>query len=182
MRVITGLSRGSKLITLEGMDTRPTTDRVKESIFNMIQFELEGRKVLDLFAGSGQLGIEALSRGAESAVFIDQNPEAVKVIRQNLLHTKLAEKAKVLASDYASYLSHATTEFDIALMDPPYRQGLATAALPMVAALMSRYGVIVCETAAGEELPEQAGDFELSRRNVYGKASIAVYRFGKARE
>lgn len=176
MRVITGLARGAKLETLEGMELRPTADRVKESVFNMLQFELEGRRVLDLFAGSGQLGIEALSRGAALAVFVDANPEAVEVIKKNLQHTRLFEKSRVVSSDYESYLRHAKQEFDVALIDPPYGKGLAQAAFPLAAALMSAQGVIICEVAARDPLPEPEGGFALVRRSVYSKTAVGVYR------
>lgn len=176
MRVITGSSRGAKLTTLEGMETRPTADRVKEAIFNMIQFEIEGRNVLDLFAGSGQLGIETLSRGAATATFVDLNSEAVQVIKQNLIHTHLYEKAKVLSSDFASFLQHAKPGYDIILMDPPYGKGLIEAALPLAAPLVPKHGVIVCEAAVQDSMPETAGEFRLVQKNNYGKASVGIYR------
>ena len=96
MRVITGEARGRRLKELSGMDTRPTTDKVKESMFNIVQFDIEGRKVLDLFAGTGQLGIEALSRGAESAVFVDVRKDAAALIRENLAHCGFAGRARVV--------------------------------------------------------------------------------------
>ena len=112
MRVITGSARGRKLLTLEGEDVRPTTDRVKEAVFSVIQFETEGRRFLDLFAGSGQMGIEALSRGAKEAVFVDSAKKSVEIIRKNLASTKLAENAKVVQTDWQSYLSVSGTQFD----------------------------------------------------------------------
>ena len=124
MRVITGTARGRKLNTLEGLDVRPTTDQVKESIFNIIQFDIEGRRVLDLFGGTGQLGIECLSRGARLAVFVEQSRKAQEVVRQNLLATKLAEHSRVTAMDAIAYLQGCREHFDIALLDPPSRSGL----------------------------------------------------------
>ena len=115
MRVITGTARGRKLNTLEGRDVRPTTDQVKEAMFSIIQFEVEGAAVLDLFAGSGQLGIEALSRGARLAVFVEQNRKAQEMVRQNLLTTKLAEHSRVTAMDAIAYLQGCRDTFDIAL-------------------------------------------------------------------
>lgn len=176
MRVITGSARGMRLETLEGLDVRPTTDRVKEAAFSMIQFEIEGRNVLDLFAGSGQLGIEALSRGAKTATFVDTNPEAVKVIRSNLAHTGLAQQASVAAGDFEQFLRYTKAVFDIVLIDPPYSKELVDKALPLVVSHVSDSGVIVCEVARIDKLPEQAGDFELSRKSDYGKTSIGVYR------
>ena len=107
MRVITGSARGRKLKTLEGTDLRPTTDKVKESMFNILQFCIEGRRVLDLFAGSGQLGIEALSRGAESATFVDASKNAVAVVKQNLQTVGLADNARVVCTDSISFLRTA---------------------------------------------------------------------------
>ena len=123
MRVITGAARGCRLQTLEGNDVRPTTERVKEAMFSAIQFDIEGRRVLDLFAGSGQLGIEALSRGAESAVFIDNSKKSLDVVKCNLAATKFTDKAKVIGTDYMSYLSMTPDRFDIVFMDPPYNMG-----------------------------------------------------------
>ena len=119
MRVITGTARGRKLNTLEGRDVRPTTDQVKEAMFSIIQFEVEGAAVLDLFAGSGQLGIEALSRGARLAVFVEQSRKAQEMVRQNLLTTKLAEHSRVTAMDAIAYLQGCRDTFDIALLYPP---------------------------------------------------------------
>ena len=179
MRVITGTARGLNLTTLEGTDVRPTASRVKEALFSVIQFELEGRTVLDLFAGSGQLGIEALSRGAARCVFIDQNADAVQVIRDNLSRAKLDRNATVISADYASYLKRCPAVFDVALMDPPYGKGLVEAALPLTAPLMSQNGVIVCEAAKKDVLPPSAGEFVLQRIYSYGITSFGVYRHGE---
>ena len=122
MRVITGKARGVTLKTPEGMRTRPTTDRVKEALFSIIQFELPGAKVLDLFGGTGQLGIEALSRGAKSAVFVDEREDACRLIKENLRRTKLEQDAQVVRSDYLAYLSRCREKFNIILLDPPYAE------------------------------------------------------------
>lgn len=123
MRVITGFAKGRKLRTLSGEDVRPTTDRVKEALFSIIQFEIEGRRVLDLFAGSGQLGIEALSRGAASAVFVDSSRDSIEVVRENLNTTQLAQSAQVIQMDSLAFLAGQCGPFDIALLDPPYGAG-----------------------------------------------------------
>lgn len=115
MRVITGEARGRRLKELSGMDTRPTTDKVKESMFNIVQFDIEGRKVLDLFAGTGQLGIEALSRGAESAVFVDVRKDAAALIRENLAHCGFAGRARVVQGDYLAFLTGCREKFDLVL-------------------------------------------------------------------
>ena len=117
MRVITGTARGRKLRSPDGYDVRPTTEITKEALFSILQFEIEGRRVLDLFAGSGQLGIEALSRGAAGCVFVDKNPAAVEVIRRNLRTAGLHEHTQVLAADAAGYLARRGDRFDIALLD-----------------------------------------------------------------
>lgn len=176
MRVITGCARGLKLKTLEGLETRPTADRVKEAEFSMIQFEIEGRNALDLFAGSGQLGIEALSRGAKYVTFVDANPAAVEIIRENLAHTGLAQNSSVAAMDVIQFLAHTKSIYDIAFIDPPYGKGLIAEVLPLVVQHISKTGVIICEAARTDCLPESAGDFKLVRRGNYGKTALAVYR------
>lgn len=176
MRVITGSARGRRLITLEGDDVRPTTDKVKEALFSIIQFEIEGRKVLDLFAGSGQLGIEALSRGAKSAVFVDLSRQAVEVIKKNLEATGFTKSAVVLNTDSIAFATTRAENYDVAFIDPPYGKGLLQKALPLVADIMNEGGVIVCEAPFDEEIPETAGDFALARTYKYGKIKLATYR------
>ncbi|MBR5976465.1 MAG: 16S rRNA (guanine(966)-N(2))-methyltransferase RsmD [Clostridia bacterium] len=176
MRVITGYARGMKLRTLDGLDVRPTTDQVKESIFSIIQFEVEGARVLDLFAGSGQLGIEALSRGAQSVVFVDKSRAAVNVVKENLEHTKLAEKAIVRNEDSLGFLKLTKDIFDIAILDPPYGQGLITEALGYLPDVMSENGIIICETAKEETLPDTVSRFSNHKEYRYGKIKITVYR------
>lgn len=149
MRIITGSKRGKKLVTLEGEQVRPTTDRVKESLFNILQFQLEGRKFLDLFAGSGQIGLEALSRGAALCVFVDSAKESIRVVEKNIQSTGLGDRAKVVGSDFAAYLRGSREMFDIAFLDPPYRTGLLEQALPLVAQRMNPGGVILCRAPQG---------------------------------
>ena len=178
MRVITGSARGMRLETLEGLDVRPTTDQVKESIFSIIQFEIEDAKVLDLFAGCGQLGIEALSRGAKSATFVDNSRKSIEVVEANLKHTKLSDKALIKNEDSIAFLHRTREKFDIAFLDPPYRQGLIDKALPLLADKMETSGIIVCETGKDEVLPEKAGAFSVYREYKYGKIKLTVYRMG----
>lgn len=179
MRVITGSARGRKLITLEGDDVRPTTDIVKEALFSIIQFEIEGRRVLDLFAGSGQLGLEALSRGAESAVFVDASDSSVKIVKQNIELTGFGDKAKVFRSDYASFAAACRDTFDIVFLDPPYNAGLLMPALKAVLPLMSDYGTIACEHPP-EVVPEASvGGFSVHKTYRYGKVLVTVYRKGE---
>lgn len=176
MRVITGTARGRKLKTLEGNDVRPTTDRVKEAIFSTIQFEVQGAKVLDLFAGSGQMGIEALSRGAKLAVFVDHSKRSLEVVRENLKSTGLAVGSRVVTMDYKAFLAGCHDRFDIAILDPPYLQGILQEALPLVAERMESSGVILCEHPKGEELPETVVDFKKVKQYNYGKIVVTAYR------
>lgn len=176
MRVITGSARGRRLLTLEGESVRPTTDKVKEAMFSAIQFEIEGRQVLDLFAGSGQLAVEALSRGAERAVLVDAARSSLAVAEKNLASTGLSEKARLVHGDFASYLSSCRERFDLAFLDPPYRTGLLQRALPLVAERMNPGGTIVCEHPAEETLPETVGGFAQYRSRKYGKIMVTLYR------
>ena len=176
MRVITGTARGRKLKTLPTMDVRPTTDQVKEAIFSTIQFEVEGSLFLDLFAGSGQMGIEALSRGARFCIFVDSSRQAQDVVRDNLATTGFAKQARLAAMDSLGFLTTATEKFDIAFLDPPYNQGLIPKALPLLAPKMTPGGVILCEHQKGEELPETAGEFKIYRTYRYGKVMVTAYR------
>lgn len=176
MRIITGSARGKKLQSLEGERVRPTPDRVKEALFNIIQFDLEGRRVLDLFAGSGQLGLEALSRGAREAVFVDSSRDSVSVIEKNIEATGFEKQAKLVNSEAVSFLSRNPEPFDIAFLDPPYRTGLIQQALPYTAAVMNHGGTIICEHPSDEELPLTAGEFMKVRSYRYGKILLTVYR------
>ena len=176
MRVITGSARGTRLAAPEGRDVRPTTDKVKESIFNIIQFELEDRRVLDLFAGSGQLGIEALSRGAADATFVDSSERSLKFVRENLVKTHLNDRASVRRSEAKQFLLTTAGQFDVALLDPPYHFGILNEVLPLLETKMSDSGVIVCETASDEPLPETLERFAAARTYRYGKIKLTVYR------
>lgn len=179
MRVITGIAKGKRLKTLEGLDTRPTTDRVKEGIFNIIQFDLPASKVLDLFAGSGQIGIEALSRGASYCVFNDQNRQAQQIIKDNLINTGLYKSSRVISMDAKAYLNSTKEEFDIVFLDPPYNKGILQEILPIVAKKMTDRGIIICEHEKNEELPEKILDFDLKKQYKYGKIMISVYKLPK---
>ena len=180
MRVITGTARGRKLRELPGMETRPTTDKVKESIFNIIQFDIEGRRVLDLFAGTGQLGIECLSRGAASAVFVDRRADAVKLIRENLRLTELEDRARVVAGDSMEYLKSIREPFDIIFLDPPYAAGLLEPAIAHIAKfdILAPHGIIAAEHPAARVLPALAPPYRLHRTYRYGKIALTLYRRG----
>jgi len=180
MRVITGSARGRRLKELEGMETRPTTDRVKEGMFSALQFDIEGRRILDLFAGTGQLGIECLSRGAASAVFVDRRADAVKLIRENLKITDLTDRARIVSADSLEYLKGLREKFDIILLDPPYEAGLLEPAIEMIAKfdILAPHGIIVAEHPAGRALPALTAPYKLHRTYRYGKIGMTIYRRG----
>lgn len=180
MRVITGTARGRRLKTLDGSDVRPTTDRVKEAIFSVIQFDIEGRRMLDLFAGSGQMGIEAISRGAEKVVFVDNSADSVATVKENLKNCDLMKSAVVIQGDAQVYLngcvSSGKDKFDFAFLDPPYGNGILQSVLPSVAKAMKQSGVIICECPLDEKLPESVENFTVSREYRYGKIKVTFYR------
>ena len=177
MRVITGIARGRKLKELPGLETRPTTDKVKESVFNIVQFDIEGRRVLDLFGGTGQMGIEALSRGAAACTFVDVRKEAAGVIRANLEHTGLSGLAKVVQGDYLAFLTGCREKFDLILLDPPYNSEMLEKALETAAGIdiLSENGIMVCESAAGSRLPPLSAPYRRGKDYRYGKIQLTVY-------
>lgn len=176
MRVITGTARGMRLKTLEGMDVRPTAEKIKEAMFSIVQFDLEDSVVLDLFAGSGQLGIEALSRGAAKAYFVDSSPASIAVVRENLKHTRLEDSAVVSNMPNSAFLRTTPAKFDIAFLDPPYGKKLIQRSLPALTEKMSENGIIVCEHEKECRLPEQEGGFTIDKTYRYGQISLTVYR------
>lgn len=184
MRIITGRARGVRLATLVGENTRPTSERAKEAIFSMLQFELQGKAVLDLFAGSGQMGLEAISRGAACAVLCDRSREAVEVIRSNALKTRLAPMCEITCSDWTVLLRNLRRkrQFDIVFLDPPYALGV----IPEVLDTLLQYGLlqedatVICETGAAEDVfgnhSELQSKFEVLRQTHYGVAFVTVLR------
>lgn len=178
MKVITGSLRGRNLDTLGGDDiTRPTTQSTKEALFSSIQFELEGRRVLDLFAGSGQLGIEAISRGARHCTFVENNKSAYKIVEGNIKKCRIEDSCRIVMSEAESFLMQKDS-FDIAFVDPPYHKDLILKSLPKLTGMMSDDGVIVCESARDEELPESVNGWIISRQKNYGKTKVSYYRKG----
>ena len=178
MRVITGSARGVTLKTPEGMQTRPTTDRVKEAMFSIIQFEIPGADVLDLFGGTGQLGIEALSRGAKSATFVDAGEPACRLIRENLKRTRLEQCGKVVRSDYLAYLNRCREKYHIIFLDPPYAEVFLENALKCITEIdiLHSGGIIVAERPLGKELPWEFEGFSRSRDYKYGNTLLTLYR------
>ena len=176
MRVIAGSAKGKVLKTPEGMHTRPTADRVKEALFSIIQFDLPGAHVLDLFGGTGQLGIEAMSRGAASAVFVDEREDACRLIRENLKRTGFS--ADVLRSDYMTYLKNCRKKFDIILLDPPYAEVFLENSLKMITEIdiLQSGGIIVAERPVEKQLPWEFEGYTRSRDYKYGKTLLTLYR------
>ena len=180
MRIITGKAKGIKLNTLEGQETRPTAERVKEAIFSMIQFDIEGRKVLDLFAGSGQMGLEAVSRGAEHAVMVDRSKNAIKIIESNASKTKLASQCSIVNADAIDFIKRNHGEkFDVIFIDPPYASGLYAPVLLELkkADMLKSTSLIICENDY-EGLISENKDLEniykIKKMSKYSKTVITV--------
>lgn len=178
MRVITGSARGKQLKELPGMDTRPTTDRVKEGLFNIIQFDIEGRRILDLFAGTGQLGIECLSRGAAYCDFVDAAPAAMKIVKDNVAACRLTDRAAFHQKDFSAFLNGVNGKYDLIFLDPPYLTGALERALERIAAIdiVSGNGIIVCETPVESVLPELPASYPKTGEYRYGKIKVTLYR------
>ena len=180
MRIITGKAKGIKLNTLEGQETRPTAERVKEAIFSMIQFDIEGRKVLDLFAGSGQMGLEAVSRGAEHAVMVDRSKNAIKIIESNASKTKLASQCSIVNADAIDFIKrNHGKKFDVIFIDPPYASGLYAPVLLELkkADMLKSTSLIICENDY-EGLISENKDLEniykIKKMSKYSKTVITV--------
>ena len=183
LRIITGTAKGKKLKTLEGEATRPTSERIKEAVFSAIQFDVENRRVLDLFAGCGQLGLEALSRGAASVMFIDSAREAMDVVKENVRTTGFADRSKYLVSDWRNYIRKASgrEKFDLVFIDPPYAMECCADAVERLinAELIAPGAIVVLES--GTENPDfsEREDIEVLKSTHYGKKTfinILLYR------
>ena len=175
MRIITGKAKGKKLFTLEGEATRPTSERIKGAIFSAIPFDIEGRRVLDLFAGSGQMGLEALSRGATKATFIDSSRDAMEIVKKNAVATGFADDSKFIVSDGANYLRKAAgrEKYDLVFIDPPYAMNLCKKSLEALLRYdtLNKGAIVVLES--GEEEIDLASEpychFEVIKSTSYGK-------------
>ena len=178
MRIITGIARGTKLKTLEGKDTRPTTEMCKEGVFSAIQFEIHDRTVLDLFGGCGQMALEALSRGAEKAVIIDNNRSATEIIKENALKTKFLKQCKILTADWKEYLRSAKGKesFDLIFLDPPYSPDILDEVLKklMEADVVAPNAIIVCESDK-DGIPEPLDGWNCKLYR-YGKSYVTIIR------
>ena len=176
MRVIAGTARGKNLQALPGEDiTRPTINRVKEAMFSSVQFLVPGARVLDLFAGSGQLGIEALSRGAKSCLFVDRSAEALAIVKANCKTAGVDRQSDIRQGEAESFLANIRGPFDLALLDPPFHHDTVAAVLPLLAAKMAPGG----ETEREADLPEQAGALTLVKQYNYGKIKVSRYERGE---
>ena len=177
MRVITGTARGRRLGELKGQETRPTTDKVKEGVFSALQFDVEGRRVLDLFAGTGQMGIEALSRSAASCTFVDRRTDAVKLVRENLAVCELSDRAQVVCADAMSYLSALRVKYDLVFLDPPYADDLLERAIEHLARfdILAPRGIIVAESSVEKQLPALSAPYGVYREYRYGRIKVTVY-------
>ena len=178
MRVISGKARGVTLKTPVGMQTRPTADRVKEAMFSIIQFDLPGARVLDLFGGTGQLGIEAVSRGAKHAVIVDASEQACRLIKENLRRAKMEAEAQVMRGDYLQYLSGCREQFDIIFLDPPYAEVFLENSLKKISEIdiLQSGGIIVAERPVEKELSLEFPGFSRSKDYKYGNTLLTIYR------
>ena len=178
MRVITGEYKGRKLETPVGNDIRPTSDKVKESIFNLLMNETYGRVFCDLFCGTGSLGIEALSRGATKCYFCDNSRESIRITKSNLAHCGAEEKAVVFFGEYTRCLNKIKEPVDVFLLDPPYRAGLYEKCLELISNLdlLASDGIIIAEHDSRIDMPETAGSLVKERERRYGKTKVSIYR------
>ena len=175
MRVITGSVRGRKLETLEGMDVRPTTEIVKEAVFSIIHFRLPAANVADIFAGSGQMGIEAISRGAKKATFVDQSRASLDVIRRNVTATGFVKQSVILMATAEAFLKQTSEQYDIIFLDPPYNKGYGEALLPLLERPLAKGGIILFEHSREEAFPEIVRGLKRVREYRYGKTLITSY-------
>ena len=181
MKIITGTAKGRRLVTLEGTDTRPTSERIKEAVFSALQFDLEGRIVLDLFAGSGQMGLEALSRGAGRAMFVDASAEAIAIVKTNAKATGFFEVGRYLISDYRNYIRKAAGRdvYDLVFIDPPYAMMCCTEAVRRLAEarLLARGAILVLECGAEGIRTEELKGFRVLKDKAYGRTTRIVILF-----
>lgn len=182
MRIITGSARGTRLLSLEGENTRPTAERVKEAVFSMIQFDLEGRKVLDLFSGSGQLALEAVSRGAAKATMIDVSREAVGIMMENAKKTHLFDRCRISCADYASFIRGVAgkEQYDILFLDPPYASGMMADSLKKLAdaALLAPGATVICETDNGTDARPSRRHIDAAEWEARENAAVMQDVFG----
>lgn len=178
MRIITGSARGRKLKTLDGLDVRPTTDKVKEAIYSSIQFDIEDAIVLDLFSGSGQMGIEALSRGASMCFFVDKSRASIDCTKDNIDTCGFTKQSRIFNIDSVDFARSTTQKFDIVIIDPPYSKGLIEQVLPLLENKLNIGAKVICEHEKGLILNESFGELHLKKRYSYGKTEVTTFTFG----
>lgn len=180
MRIIAGIRRGHKLIEFEGDKIRPTTDRVKESIFNLIQPFLAGSRVLDLFSGSGALAFEAVSRGSMSAVCVDMDKNSIEIIQKNRQHLRFEQEVTIVCQSAEQYLKEADEPFDVILLDPPYNKGIIGPIINLIQTrkLLSENGIIMLESDSTDEHGDVDG-LETYRQRRYGRTYVTIYKQGE---
>lgn len=183
LKIITGSAKGKRLVTLDGEATRPTSERIKEALFSSIQFDIEGRRVLDLFAGSGSLGLEAMSRGAVEVMFIDSSRDAIDIVKKNAQSTGFFNASRYLVSDFRNYIRKAKGReaFDLVFIDPPYAMECCSEAVRRLAeaGMLSNGAIVVLESGTENILPEELRGFEVLKSTHYGKKTflnILLYR------
>ncbi len=178
MRVISGTARGTKLETIEGLNTRPTTDRVKEAMFSMIHHELYDAEVLDLFAGSGSLGIESASRGAKNVTLVENSKKCIEIIKKNVQKTRLDDKIIVVNKQVENFINIIEQSFDFIIMDPPYLKGFIEPIMQTIfnRNLLKEGGVVVVEHESGDMLKQKYGNIELYKNKKYGRTCLSIYR------
>lgn len=182
MRVITGTARGRNLLTLSGEDVRPTLSHVKEAIFSAIQFSVPGSSVLDLFAGSGQMGIEALSRGAAKAVFTDVRKESCDTVKANLKLCRLEENATVVMTEAVRYIERNEEKFDFIFFDPPYREGYYEKLLDLISKNLTEDGKVICEHPDTVKLAETYNGLKLKKTYRFSHVAVSIYEKSEVSE
>ena len=181
MRIISGTRRGTILFSPVTDKTRPTTDRVRENIFNLIRFDLQGARVLDLFSGSGAMGLEALSGGAESCVFVDCEKAAIDIINKNVEKTRLGDMARVVKASFDGYINSASDTFDVIFLDPPYNKNLIYEAVKLISnkGLDNEGCLFVLESDKDEKIGLPAG-YEIIKEKIYGRIKVSLVKRGEA--
>ena len=178
MRIISGIARGLKLVSPDGLDTRPTLDRVKEAVFSMLLPYIMDSTVLDLFAGSGALGIEAVSRGAKKAVFVDNNPKSIECVKKNLTNAKFNDCAVIHTSDAIDYINTTNEKFDLIFLDPPYHGGMYEKVLMLIEknGILADSGLIIAEWDCEHRFTDDLFSYEIVKEKKYGKVCVTVLK------